>query len=433
MADRARAVTIADVAARAGVSQASVSRVLNSKQTVDPRIVKLVRTAIADLGYTPSIAARSLVHGRNDTIAMVVPDLENPLFQGILKGLSLAAAADGYRVLVADTAEQSDEEAAIALEARHRCDAIVLCAPRMPESQLRALAPQLAPVVVVNRSIADSAVPMVGVDYAQGMRDLVAHLVSLGHQRLLFLGGPARSSSNVERLRGLREAVAATPGLAADVVACGSSLDDGYRAAEAVADAVRGGVTGVIAFNDLVALGLVPRLGQLGLAVPRDVSVAGFDDVPLARFSSPALTSMSVPRAELGAQVWSRLRDLIAGESAEHAMLYRPRLEARASTGPVPGAAGGGLAPDAAAAGGESAGPAGAAVDDGSDDRPNDNGVKGREPSAGLDDHGLLTEAPAPAMDARDEGASGEAPGAGPDGDGAQISEPVGADAGGAR
>jgi LacI family transcriptional regulator len=335
MADRARAVTIADVAARAGVSQASVSRVLNSKQTVDPRIVKLVRTAIADLGYTPSIAARSLVHGRNDTIAMVVPDLENPLFQGILKGLSLAAAADGYRVLVADTAEQIDEEAPIALEARHRCDAIVLCAPRMPDERLRALAPQLAPVVVVNRSIANSSVPMIGVDYARGMRDLIEHFVELGHHHLLFLSGPEASSSNAERLRGLREAVSAVPDLVIDALACGSRLDDGFRAAEAVAVAVRGGVTGVIAFNDLVALGLLPRLGDLGLRVPHDVSVAGFDDVPLARFSSPSLTSMSVPRTELGAQVWSRLRDLIAGESAEHAMLYRPRLESRASTGPV--------------------------------------------------------------------------------------------------
>ena len=139
MGERSRATTIADVAAHAGVSQASVSRVLNGKQSVDPVIVQRVQASIAALGYSPSVAARSLVHGRNDTIAMVVPDLENPLFQGILKGLSLAAASDGYRVMVADTAERVDDEEATAVEARHRCDALVLCAPRMPEQRLRRL------------------------------------------------------------------------------------------------------------------------------------------------------------------------------------------------------------------------------------------------------------------------------------------------------
>lgn len=338
MADRTRATTIADVALRAGVSQASVSRVLNGKQNVDPAIAARVHDAVSALGYTPSIAARSLVHGRNDTVAMVVPDLENPLFQGILKGLSLAAAADGYRVLVADTAEQAGEEAAIAREARHRCDAIVLCAPRMPASQLRALAPLLAPAVVVNRSLDHPAVPTVGVDYARGMRDLVEHLAALGHRRLVFLAGPDASSSQAERMRGLRDAVTALPGVSVDTLPCGSRLDDGHRSGEAVAAAVRAGTTAVIAFNDLVALGLMPRLVELGLRIPDDVSVAGFDDVPLARYATPPLTSMSVPRSELGAQVWSRLRALIAGEPSEHALLFRPRLEHRASTAPPPSA-----------------------------------------------------------------------------------------------
>ena len=153
MGQRSRATTIADVAEHAGVSQASVSRVLNGRSSVDPDIVQRVRASIAELGYRPSPTARSLVNGRNNTVAMVVPDLENPLFQGILKGLSLAAARDGYRVLVADTAENVDDEEEIAVEARQRCDALVLCAPRMPEAKLRALVEAVAPVVVVNRPL----------------------------------------------------------------------------------------------------------------------------------------------------------------------------------------------------------------------------------------------------------------------------------------
>lgn len=333
MSERQRAITIADVAAHAGVSQASVSRVLNGKQSVDPVIVRRVQATIAELGYRPSVAARSLVHGRNQTVAMVVPDLENPLFQGILKGLSLAAASDGYRVLVADTAEQVDDEEAVALEARQRCDALVLCAPRMPEERLRRLIRRVAPVVVVNRPLPDSEVPIVGVDYVRGIRDLVEHLTGLGHHRIAYVSGPSTSASNAERLRGVAEALAADGSVRIDVLAGGSRAEDGDEAAEAVRDAARDGVTAVIAFNDLVALGLMTRLRELGVDVPGDLSVAGFDDVPMSRYATPRLTSMSVPRAEMGAQVWARLRTLMAGGPIAHSVFYRPRLEARESTG----------------------------------------------------------------------------------------------------
>lgn len=332
MGERNRATTIADVATHAGVSQASVSRVLNGKQSVDPEIVRRVQASIAALGYAPSATARSLVSGRNDTIAMVVPDLENPLFQGILKGLSLAAAADGYRVLVADTAERVDDEEPTAIEARQRCDALVLCAPRMPEQQLRRLVERVAPVVVVNRPLPDLDVPIVGVDYVRGIRDLVDHLVGLGHRHLAYVTGPETSASNAERLRGVDEALALHHGVRIDRIPGGSRPEDGDAVAGAVLDAHRAGVTAVIAFNDLVALGLMTRLRELGLDVPGDLSVAGLDDVPMARYATPRLTSMSVPRGEIGAQAWARLRTLIGGGPVEHTVLYRPRLEAREST-----------------------------------------------------------------------------------------------------
>ena len=335
MGERSRATTIADVAAHAGVSQASVSRVLNGKQSVDPVIVQRVQSSIAALGYSPSPAARSLVHGRNTTLAMVVPDLENPLFQGILKGLSLAAAADGYRVLVADTAERVDDEEPTAIEARQRCDALVLCAPRMPEQRLRRLVQRVAPVVVVNRPLPEVDVPIVGVDYVRGIRDLVDHLHALGHRRIAYVSGPASSASNAERLRGVADATGAHPDVRVDVVPGGSRLVDGYAVADAVIAARVAGATAVIAFNDLVALGLMTRLRELGVDVPGDLSIAGFDDVPMASFATPRLTSMSVPRGEIGGQVWARLRTLISGGPIEHSVLYRPRLEARESTGPA--------------------------------------------------------------------------------------------------
>ncbi|BDZ65598.1 LacI family DNA-binding transcriptional regulator [Agromyces mangrovi Wang et al. 2018] len=340
MSERTRQVTIVDVARHAGVSQASVSRVLNGKANVDPTIASAVHAAVAELGYEPSLAARSLVQGRNHTIGMIVPDLENPLFQGILKGLTLAADADGYRVLVADTDERAESEEAVALEARRRCDALVLCAPRMPEAKLRQLVARVAPVVVVNRPLDAAGVPWVGVDYARGIHDLVDHLVALGHRRIVYLAGPASSVSNVERERGLAAARETFPSLEVEILPGGSRLDDGADAAGAVLAARDRGATAVLGFNDLVALGLLHRLAELGVSVPGELSVAGFDDSPFARYSTPPLTSMSVPRGELGAQVWQRLATLVAGGRSEHTLLYRPRLEVRASTGPVRAGAG---------------------------------------------------------------------------------------------
>ncbi|MRG61680.1 LacI family DNA-binding transcriptional regulator [Agromyces sp. CFH 90414] len=332
-----RQVTIAQVAEYAGVSQASVSRVLNRNDKVDPAISAKVLDAIDKLNYSPSQMARNLVRGRSNTVALLVPDLENPMFQGVLKGLSREAARDGYRVLVADTAERVADEEEIAIEARSRCDALVLVSPRMPAERLEALLERVRPTVVVNRPVASDPAAELSVDYAHASRTLGEHLISLGHTRIAYLAGPPQSYADSLRRRGLAELAAHHPQLEVRDLAGGSQVEDGYRAAEAVLSA---GVTAVVAFNDLAALGLLARLRELGVDVPGELSVTGIDDVPLARFAAPALTTMSVPRLELGAQSWRRLRDAMAGEPATHPLSYRAILEVRGSTGPAPEASG---------------------------------------------------------------------------------------------
>ncbi|MFC0680204.1 LacI family DNA-binding transcriptional regulator [Lysobacter korlensis] len=328
-----RATTIVDVALHARVSQATVSRVLNGKTTVDPAIAARVRQAVTELRYRPSATAQSLVRGRTSTVAMIVPDLENPLFQGILRGVSRSAARDGYRVLVADTAEDAAEERSASLEARRRCDALVLCAPRMPDREFAEVIAASHPVVVVNRAVPESAAASVGVDYASGIRELASHLLGIGHTHVVYLAGPPASTSNAQRLAGLREFRATHPEFRITELAVGSTLDDGYRAAE---DALATGASAALAFNDMVALGLLSRLRELDVPVPDRLAVAGFDDVPTARFATPSLTTMSVPRQELGAQAWQRLKALLDGDPAEHAVLFRPRLVVRDSTGRRP-------------------------------------------------------------------------------------------------
>ncbi|WP_138945124.1 DUF6807 family protein [Plantibacter sp. M259] len=325
--------TISDVAEQAGVSKATVSRVLNGKATVDATIADRVLAAVDALGYRPSMLARSLSLGRTNTIGVVVPDLENPMFQEILRGVTRAAAADGYRVLVTDTEEDPADEAAAAREARRRCDAIVLCSPRLAEPELRALLAELHPVVLVNRELADSPVPSVSIDYASGMEQVLAELHALGHRRILYLAGPTASQGDRLRRVGIARARSDHDDLSIDIVPAGSALVDGAAVVDTVA---QHDATAVVAFNDLVALGLVSALRGAGVSVPSALSVVGFDDIPFAAFAVPALSTVSVPRRELGAEAWTRLRDTIGGAEGGHPLVFRPRFVARESTAARP-------------------------------------------------------------------------------------------------
>ncbi len=325
-------ITIADVARAAEVSRATVSRVMNGRLSVAPEIVERVRAAADRLNYRPSDLARSLSLGRTNMVALVVPDLGNPLFQQILRGITNASAAAGYRVLVAETDEDPTAEAAIAIEARRRCDALIMVSPRMDEQSLLELLPQVQPVILVNRE-GPADVPAVVVDYGRGVRIVVDHLVGLGHRRLAFLSGPAASASNVLRLRALDVAEREIPGLEIVRLECGRSIEDGYAAVERVLESQ---VTAVVAFNDLVAFGLLARLNEVGVAVPADLSVTGMDDIGLSRFAVPSLTTVRVPQKDLGELAWRRLHSTIAGGPDEVDGVPELRLAVRASTGPVP-------------------------------------------------------------------------------------------------
>lgn len=329
MATSPRRATITEVAARAGVSTATVSRVMNGRFVGDPALAERVRAAAEALQYSPSPLARGLALGHTRTIAFVVPDLANPAFQAVLSSLSRAAGLDRYRVLVADTAEDPADEPSIVSEIRRRCDAIVLCAPRMADEELERLAGELAPLVLINRSAPGLSVPSLSVDYLTGITELAEHLHGLGHRRLVYVSGPPASASEAGRRRGLAAFRARRDDVEIEVVPGGVGVDDGRRAA---ASAVAAGGSAVLAFNDLVAIGLLEGLDDLGVQVPEDVSVTGFDDILFARHTVPRLTTASVPHGELGVQAWRRVRALLEGRIPEHNLLFQPRVEVRGST-----------------------------------------------------------------------------------------------------
>lgn len=305
---------------------------MNGSTSVDPALAERVREAALSLDYTASPLARGLVLGRTESVAVVVPDLGNPTFQGALRGLSTGAARDGYHVLIADSHEQPSEERELAIQARRRCDGIVLCAPRMPADELAELLPQLAPVVLINRDPSPSPTPAVVADYQTGLTQLLEHLHSLDHRELLYLAGAESAESHRERLVAVQNFESAHSDTRITITPCGVEFADGYDAAEAV---IGSGATGVLAFNDLVGMGLLSSLAQRSVRIPRDVSVAGFDDIPFARYTTPPLTTAAVPVQELGEQAWQRIVALLEGRAPAANLMLRPQLVARGSTGPA--------------------------------------------------------------------------------------------------
>jgi LacI family transcriptional regulator len=306
---------------------------MNGNPSVDQALAQKVRAAAEELNYSASPLARSLVLGKTTTIAVVVPDLSNPTFHGVLRGLSRAAGRDGYHVLIADSAESVAEERILAVETRRRCDGIVLCAPRMAEADLRPLLSELRPVVLVNREARrSSGTPVVAADYRAGLSELLSLLYGYGHRSLVYLAGPPQSASNARRLDAVRGFLDDHPGTAIEVVPCGVNFAEGYDAAERV---LASSATGVLAFNDLVAMGLMSALSERDVSVPGHVSVVGFDDIPFARYMTPPLTTASVPVTELGKQAWYRMWDLLNDRAPGRAVSFRPRIESRGSTGPV--------------------------------------------------------------------------------------------------
>lgn len=328
-----RHATIDDVAKLAGVSVATVSRVMNAHPAVKPETIERVRGAAARLDYVPSNAARSLSLGRTHTVALLMPDLSNPMFQQVLRGANRAAAAAGYRLLVTDSVENPGAEAELAIEARRRCDALILCSPRMTPRDLRRVLSATEPVVLINREAEAGGVPAMWVDYAEGTRLLVQRLRRLGHRSFVYLSGPPSSVSNNERIAALRTLAREHDDLTLTVLECGGAIEDGDAALGPV---LASGATAVLAYNDVVALGLLGRLNEAGVGVPHDISVAGYDDIPFTRYSTPPLTTVSVPKEELGRHAWEEVARLLAGDERSQVLRFPPRLVERGSTGPAP-------------------------------------------------------------------------------------------------
>lgn len=288
------AVTIKDVARAAGVSPSTVSRALSAPGLVQVDTRLRVEATAEAMGYHPNRAARGLITGRTGNIGLIVPDLTNPYFPGVVKGIQNRARTSDYSVFLADSNEDPSAEADLVRALSKQVDGIILASPRMGEEELQSVAGE-TPMVLLNRKVAE--LPAVTIDNSDGIRQAVAHLAALGHQRVAYVAGPRGSWSNQSRLQGLRISTSAIGVELVEVGAVRPQFEGGVAAADLVRTA---GVTAVIAYNDLVALGLLSRFSSRGILVPQDISIIGFDDIVLSQMVSPPLTTIAQPQELTG-------------------------------------------------------------------------------------------------------------------------------------
>lgn len=337
--ERARrhvSVTIKDVARMANVSVASVSRALNGHTGVTAETQKRIREVATRLRYVPHNAARSLITRRTQTIGALLPDLHGAFFSELIRGIDLAARARGLYLLVSSSHGDATE-AAIALRAMQgRVDGLLVMSPHADRVFLDESLPIVLPTVLINSHVRSERHAAIDVDDYGGARAMVEHLLAQGRRRIVFIAGPEVNHDVQERCRGYREAMTeAGLGEYATVLSGDFTEESGYHAGkQALEAAVR--PDAIFAANDMMAIGCLSALAEAGIRVPDDIAVAGFDDIPMARYVSPPLTTVRVRIAELGEAALERLVRMIDADEdspPEPRIVVGTELVVRASTG----------------------------------------------------------------------------------------------------
>ena len=329
-----RRATLADVAARAGVSVPLVSIVMRDAPGASPANRERVRRAAAELGYRPDSRARMLRRTRSRLVGVVF-GVQHAFHGDLVSGLYTAADAAGYELALSAVTPARDERRAVTSLLHDRCEALILLGPHLATSYLSDLVATM-PVVVVARAVRHHAVDVVRTDDAAGLGEAVDHLVDLGHRRIAHIDG-GRAPGAAERRRGYRAALQ-RHGLAdtAQILPGGLTEDDGATAAEALLDTtIR--PTAVTVFNDRCATGVLDVLRGAGLNVPSDISVTGYDDSRLARLSQIALTTVSQDtQAITTAAITRAVNRLDHAKINDRELVIPPSLIVRKTTAPPP-------------------------------------------------------------------------------------------------
>ena len=330
--------TVADVARRAGVSTATVSRVLNQPGAVRENLRRKVGAAVADLGYVPHAGARALMLRRSGTVGAVFPTIDNAIFATAIDALQRRLAASDIHLLLATSGYDSEEEMRQAINLVTRgADGLALCGNGQRPELLRFLRQRRVPCVhVMVRADSDELIT-VGFDNAAATRQATQYLLDLGHRRIAMLAGVTRYNDRAtQRVAGVREALAA----ASLALPPERLVERPYALADARSGmcqlmAETPAPTAIVCGNDVLAFGAMLEAQAMGLALPRDLSIVGFDDLELARHLQPALTTVQVPTEQMWSLAADRLMSALRGEPVQRSTRIDVALVVRQSTAPA--------------------------------------------------------------------------------------------------
>jgi len=327
-------MTIKDVAKRAGVGIATVSRALHGSKQVSPETAARVRKVIEELGYRPNTNAQSLASGCSHMLGLVVSDITNPFFPELIKGFEGVAVDRGYDVFVASTNYDPARTAlCVKRMIERKIDGVAVMTSEVDPSLRDSFAKRKVPLVFLDVGQVGSGVSNVKVDYANGIAQAVDHLRALGHRRIAFIAGPLRLESVRERRDAFLARLNEPPGGPEPLVEEGNHrADGGFQAMERLLERAPG-TTAVIASNDLTAIGALRAIRHRGLRVPEDISVVGFDDIQMAQFTEPPLTTVKLVRTELARLACEALLESIASRGAGVEFCMSTSLVVRDSTG----------------------------------------------------------------------------------------------------
>lgn len=327
--------TIKDVAQRAGVSVTTVSHVLNATRFVSDDARERVEAAVLALAYVPSAVARSLKHNTTRTLGMLIPNNSNPYFAEIIRGVEACCFDAGYNLILCNSDDQPDKQASyVRVLAEKRIDGLVLVSSGVAPDLAAQLQAQALPVVLVDREVPGLDCDLVEVDHTAGGEIATRHLLELGHPQVVCISGPAGLTPSSQRRAGWKRALAAA-GVArreGDLVRGDFTSHSGYLAMQSLL-ARKQRPSAVFVCNDVMAIGALCAIHEAGLRVPEDISVVGFDDIELAAYTFPPLTTVAQPKQAIGTGTAQLLLERIAGESgAPRRLILQPELRVRKST-----------------------------------------------------------------------------------------------------
>lgn len=332
---------IREIAKRAKVSTATVSRTINRVPTVDPVLAKRVMKVVEDMGYYPNTAARALVSGKSRIFGLIVSEITNPFFPEIVQAFEDIAVQNHYEILLTSTVHDPKRmELAVRRMIERRVDGVAILTFGMEDALIADLRFRKVPLVFVDVGPQAAGITNIRVNYQEGIREAVSHLAKLGHKRIAFVAGPPHLKSAIARLSAF-EAAMDENGLQVDqeLIVTGDHKVEGGIAALAQLAALAQRPTAILCSNDMTAVGVMREAYDRGISIPRELSVIGFDDIRLAEFTTPPLTTVRMSQKQLAEFAFQALRGEVesrdASENGKEVEL-ETSLILRGSTAKVP-------------------------------------------------------------------------------------------------